>query len=396
MKHLRYALWLSLLPLIAACDFPYHPQPQPQPYFTQKSNGYIYSINTNQQVCNPSITQSAAFPACMLWLGFDQLSVIVPDSLPGYSLTRIAEHDRLTISDTSNIVRWYLMATDAAPTGELQCPRWSANGNYISFLVGIPAQSYSGFAVRISDKKILKICDTRLEEFSAPNVWLPDAVVSSAGVEIPVYGSIGFADRDNILRFFGTTQFKVVYALPESQNGALFYVDYSGTGDPSPVRLSKPAGRESWQCASPQISPDGTWVAYHCFQNGADGNSYASYIQKLQSGSAPVLVADRASDPHWWTDTASGLYNIVYAVTRGDYFTAGDFTDSALQSGGRVGATVMQRLGGSGAGTLAVDTKVKPDTLVRLPFKGGISRDGTILCTAYKYAYIMRLQRGGQ
>jgi hypothetical protein len=389
----RIKIFVATAALIAAgCDFPYHPQRQPQPYFEQKSNGYIYSVNTNQQVCNPSITQSTAFPACMLWLGFDQLSVKVPDSLKGYSLTRVEEHDRLTISDTSNTVRWFMMARDAAPTGEMQCPRWSTNGEYISFLVGIPAQSYSGFAVRISDKKLLKICNAHLEEFSTPYAWLPDTIVSSASVDTSTYGANGFVGRDYVLQFFGTTRFKYVYALPEAQGGALFYIDYSGTGDPSPMRLSKPAGRESWQCASPHISRDGNWIAFHCFQNSVQGYGYSAYIQKLQAGSVPILVADRASDPHWWIDPASGAYNIVYSVTKGDYFTTGDFTDSTLQSGAGVGATVMQRLGGNGAGTLSVDASARPDTLVRLPFKGGLSRDGNFLCTAYKYAYLMRLK----
>jgi hypothetical protein len=392
MKKLIQTLLLTALPFIAGCDFPYHPQRQSQPYFEQKSNGYIYSVNTYQQVCNPSITQSAAFPACMLWLGFDQLSVNVPDSLKDYSLTRVVEHDRLTISDTSNTVRWFMMAGDAAPTGEMQCPRWSTHGEYISFLVGIPAQPYSGFVVRVSDKKLLKICIAQLEEFSTPFAWLPDTIVSSASVDTSTYGANGFVGRDYVLQFFGTTQFKYVYALPEAQGGALFYIDYSGTGDPSIVRLSKPTGKESWQCASPLVSHDGNWIAFHCFQNAVQGYGYASYIQKLQAGSVPVLIADRASDPHWWIDPASGAYNIVYSVTKGDYFTGGEFTDSTLQSGAAVGATVMQRLGGNGAGTLSVDASAKPDTLVRLPFKGGLSRDGKFLCTAYKYAYLMRLE----
>jgi len=66
MKKLIATLPLLALALIAGCNFPYNPQRQPQPVFGQKSNGYIYSVNTNQQVCTPSMTQSAAFPACML------------------------------------------------------------------------------------------------------------------------------------------------------------------------------------------------------------------------------------------------------------------------------------------------------------------------------------------
>jgi len=391
MKKRIATLPLFALALIAGCNFPYNPQRQPQPVFQQKSNGYIYSVNTNQQVCNPSITQSSAFPACMLWLGFDQLSVIVPDSLANYSLSRIVEHDRLTVSDTSNTVRWFIMVGDLSASGELQCPEWSAHPDYIACLVGIPAQSYSGFAVRISDKKALKICASNLEEFSTPHFWVPDSTSSRAAAPAGTFDANGFVKRDNIQQFFGTTQFKYVYTLPEAQGGALYFIDYSAPGEPLPVRLQKPAGKESWQCASPLISRDGNWIAFHCFQNAAQGYGYASYIQKLQAGSAPLFIADRASDPHWWIDPISGAYNIVYSITKGEYFTSVDFIDSTIANAGTTGATVMQRLSGSGAGELTIDVNAKPDTLARLPFKGGRSRDGNFLGTAYKYAYIMRL-----
>jgi hypothetical protein len=391
MGNLKRAVPPAMLILIAGCDFPYRPELQPQPYFEQKSNGTIFSVNTNQQVCNPSIAESDAYPASMLWLGFDQLSVKVPDGVAGYTLTRIEEHDRITVTDSSNTVRWFLMAREAAPTGEMQCPRWSAHPDYISFTVGIPAQAYSGFAVRVSDRKMLKICDAHLEEFSTPHAWISDSAASSVAAENPAYGADGFVARDDVQRFFGTTRCKFAFAMPETQGGALFFVDYSAAGDPAPVRLQKPAGRESWHCESPQISRDGGWVAYHCFQNAVPGYGYATFMQKLQAGSPPILVADRASDPHWWVDSA-GVYHLVYSVTKGDYFATEDFTDAALQNGGSVGATIRQRLSGSPAAGLALEAGAKADTLVRLPFKGGLSRDGRFLCTAYKYAYLMRIK----
>ncbi|MEO7776335.1 MAG: hypothetical protein ABIY63_02315 [Fibrobacteria bacterium] len=382
----------ALLILLAGCDFPYRPEPQPQPVFEQKSNGSVFSVNTNQQVCNPSIAESDAYPASMLWLGFDQLSVTVPDGVTDYPLTRIEEHDRITVTDTSNTVRWSLMAREAAPTGEMQCPRWSAHPDYISFTVGIPAQAYSGYAVRVSDRRMLKICNAHLEEFSTPHAWIPDSIASSDTAGNPTYGADGFAAREDVQRFFGTTRFKFVYAMPETQSGALFFIDYSATGAPAPVRLPKPAGKESWHCESPQVSRDGDWIAFHCFQNAVPGYAYATYMQKLQAGALPILVADRASDPHWWVDPAGGAYHLVYSVTKGDYFTTAEFTDPALQKDGTFGATVRQRLAGSPTTAFSLDAGAKPDTLVRLPFKGGLSRDGNFLCTAYKYAYLMRIQ----
>ena len=44
-------------------------------------------------------------------------------------------------------------------------------------------------------------------------------------------------------------------------------------------------------------------------------------------------------------------------------------------------------------GTISFDgADAKAYTLVNLPFKGGLSRDGYYLSTAYKYAYLMRLK----
>ena len=89
---------------------------------------------------------------------------------------------------------------------------------------------------------------------------------------------------------------------------------------------------------------------------------------------------------------------IIYSITKGDYFSEYDFSDQSIENSGVAGATIKQRLKGTWkdapghVGALEPDGQVAADTLIRLPFKGGLSRDGYFLCTAYKYAYLLRLE----
>jgi hypothetical protein len=391
------------LATIMRCGFPYEPRQQPSPEATSANpdtaaigTGYLFKVNPGIQACNSSISQNSGYNGCMLWLGFDALSVVVPDTMTGYAAT-VELHDRLTVVDTANTVRWFIMRSAMAPQGELQCPEWSTHPDYIASLLGTMTQPYSGFAIRVSDHRFLKICDRRMEEFSTPHFWLPDSALSQGIVTAATYDTTGFVKKEHVRQFFNTSRVKVVYALP-SRVGTLYFVDYDGAGEPVPVALPKPVGRESWSCASPLVSPDGDWVAYHCFANSSKGNLYASYIQRLLPGAVPVLVADAASDPHWWVDPFTKEYYIVYTVTHGEYFTEYDFSDPAVEARSVAGKTVKQRLKGSWMdgpahmGGLTVDAGTPPYTLVRLPFKGGLSRDGYFLSTAYKFAYLMRLK----
>lgn len=393
---------LSVL-MTGGCDFPYAPRQQPYPGTDTTridtgaiGSGYLYPVNPGIQACNPSISQSDGFPACMLWLGFDAVSVKVPDTMTGYDPV-VEQHDRLTVVDTGNTVRWYIMRSTIDTRGEMQCPEWSTHPDYIACLLGMITQPYSGYAIRLSDKRFLKICDKRLEEFSTPHFWVPDSVVSTGAVAIPTYDSTGFIKKEHIQQFFGTTRFRFVYTLP-SKTGTLYYLDYSAAGDPTPVPLAKPPGKESWYCSSPLISPDGNWVTYHCFVNSNNGGFYSSYIQRLQPGSNAILIADATSDPHWWVDQFTKEYYIVYTVTKGEYFCEYDFSDPVIEATGAAGATKKQHLMGSWMdgpehmGGLFPDKDNAPYTLIRLPFKGGLSRDGYFLSTAYSFAYMMRLK----
>jgi hypothetical protein len=181
--------------------------------------------------------------------------------------------------------------------------------------------------------------------------------------------------------------------------GTLFYVDFSNPAKPVPIPLKKPEGLENWYCHSPLISPDGEWVAYHCFPNSTQGGNYRSYIQRLSPDAQPILIADKASDPHWWVDRNNNdQYYIVYTVTPGSYFSESDYSDPSIEQMGNAGATLLQRLKGTWRdvpaflGTLSPDETSLPRTLIKLPFKGGLSRDGYFLCTAYKYGYLLKLK----
>ncbi|MBN1757137.1 MAG: hypothetical protein JW863_02400 [Chitinispirillaceae bacterium] len=398
---------VALLIVAAGCDFPYAPRLQPQPSpecetvnhgdSGRTGSGYLYHVNISQQTCNPSVSPSPVYPACMLWLGFDRLSVSVPDSLKEYDATAVRSHDRLTVVDTANFVRWYIFRTSVEAAGEFQCPEWSTHPDYLACLIGSVAQPYSGYVIRFSDKKALRICSRNLEEFSTPHVWLPDSAVHGGYIDEPEYDANGFVTRELVEGFFGTTRVKFIYTLFD-KSGTLFYVDYASAGDPEPVPLRKPESLENWYCHSPLISPDGGWVAYHCYPNSAQGSYYRSFIQRLSPEAPAIAIAEEASDPHWWKDPADPeQYYIVYTRTVGAYYSEADYTDRSVVSSGAAGATLLQKLSGTWRdvpaflGTLTPDKSTAPLILLSLPFKGGLSPDGRFLSTAYKYAYLARL-----
>ena len=403
----RFTVAALVFVLLCSCEFPYSPRYEPSPSVTDHGNeqsrgstgsGVLYPVNIGQQSCNPSVAPGGILNGCMLFLGFDRLAVSAPVS-PEWT-DRITTHDRLIIVDTANSVRWFLMrdAVDLSEI-ELQCPEWSTASDYLTCLAGRIGRKYSGYAVRLSDRRTLKIADAVLGEFSTPHLWLkPNETTQPASApdtEI-TYNENGFADPSAVGRFFATDSVKFIYTLP-SGTGTLRFVDYCAGGSPVPQQLAKPVGKENWYCESPLISPDGNWVAYHCFSNPTKGPLYASYIQHLDSKSEPVLIAEGASDPHWWTDPFTGDYHVIYTVTYGDYFTGYDLADAEVERRHVAGCTVKMRLKGTWhdvpahIGTLQPDTAVAPDTLVHLPFKGGLSRDGRFLATAYAYSYLANL-----
>lgn len=332
----------------------------------------------------------------MLWLGFSGTFVVnVPDSIvPYYNVTNIKQHDRLTISDTSNTVRWYIKREDISVTGEIQDPQWSTHPDYIACLGKDGAGNWDGYVVRISDKAFIKFCEDKLIGTATPHVWLPDSVTSNGIVTSPAYDINGIIHKASVEQFFGTTNVKLVYST--TGNGlTIFYVDFNDS-IPQPIPLIKPETRENWDCVSPIISPDGNWIAYNCINSI---RNYPAYIQRLKPDRVPVFVSEEAADPQWWinrTETGNPYY-LIYTLVNEQYFQPVDLADQAVEKSGSAGLTLKQKLKGSSGDVpahmgLKVDVSSPAETIARLPFKGGLSRNGRFLCTGYAYGYILDLK----
>ncbi len=350
------------------------------------SGGTLVPINGVQQVCNPSTSMDTEnYPGCMTWLGFTQLDVNVPAEFAStYTLSNVELHDRLTVTDATNTVRWFLMR-DSVPgvTGELQDPEWGAHPDYMAFLGRGADQKWDGFIVRVSDKAILKFSENGVGETSTPHVWVGE---SGSGVAPPPSGSGRYANgllpRDSIYDFFGTTDVKITYSVLNGNALDLYLVDYScdTCGTIEPRKMVKPEGRESYRVESALISPDGYWVTYNCY---VTASSVEAYAQRLIPGSEPKLVAAKGAEPHWWF--YGGRTNIVYSTEGG--FTDGDLAE--VTDGSR-GKTMVQEVSLAPTGPQFVQFSLLEDPwlLLNYPFKGGLSPDGFYASTGYKRAYM--------
>jgi hypothetical protein len=325
----------------------------------------------------------------MLWLGFEVLDVRVkPADAATYTLDNVVLHDRLTATDDSNVVQWYLMRS-AVPgvTGELQDPEWTTHPDYITFL-GKSGQTWDGFVVRVSDKQLLKFNEDKMFETSTPHVWIGDSTAAPAPSGRGRQAD-GWLPRDSIYAYFGTTNVRIVYTIRIGTAQDLYYVDYTCDTCDSvvPVRVTKPADRESYRTESGLISPDGQYIVYNCFTGDpADVNTlYESYAQPLTPNGVAQLVASPAADPHWWF--YNGRTYVVYS-TQGGFNTH----DLAVIAEGADGYTVRQEVSLSPQGPLYIQFALlgDPVSFLPYPFKGGVSPDGFHAGTGYSRAYIYR------
>ena len=204
MKKLLLPLGLCALSFIAC----YSPEPFVADYTdnsgsskTETAIGTIFPVDGNEskseQTCNPSVSQDTVnFPSSMLWLNFNKL--IVKDHDSGYSLTEVAQHDRLTVSDTANNVKWYLMIDKDEGECQFQDPEWSTHADYIVALRGKrfkksqscgDALDFGIFAVRTSDKKKFWFKEEGIIEEATPHVWVdPTAKASGDGDDSTISG----------------------------------------------------------------------------------------------------------------------------------------------------------------------------------------------------------------
>jgi len=347
--------------------------------------------NNGEQTCNPSISQDTVnFPASMLWLNFNKLIVKSHDA--GYSVTDVTQHDRLTVSDTANNVKWYLMIDKDNGECQFQDPEWSTHADYIVALRGKRFQKgqscgdaldYGIFAVRTSDKKRFWFKDEGVIEEATPHVWVePTAKADEDG------------DASTVEGFFGTKNVRLTYVEGETESKRkIVFVDYANGG--KAIRLKKPSGREDWNIDSPLISPDGNFVVY----NMKEGDrSWEAYIQELSANSKAIKV-ERTKDmlsepgqPHWfefggrlfvlWTEfpTGSRMQNRV------------DLTETSAQDG-TAGRTVMRevRLSAGAPSDIAVEWVGENRVVATIPMMGGRSPDGKFLATGTNLAYLLML-----
>jgi hypothetical protein len=186
----------------------------------------------------------------------------------------------------------------------------------------------------------------------------------------------GFVPPATLDSFCGTSNITLLYnySIRGVMTQTIYYVHLSDLNS-TPIRLKKPASRDGWNADSPMPSPDGKLVTYYLY---SPLGQYAAYIQRLDSTSDPLLIAEPGSDPHFYKEKNGGLY-----VTFTD--TSEILGVPATQITAR--ATYIEK----------VDTlSGQPDPSSRKkiannPFYGGLSKDGRYLSTGYKYALIYDL-----
>lgn len=393
----RNTLTLCLVLMVIGCDGLYQPISQPQPSSSDKNDtagvSRLFAVNENQQICNPSASQDTVnFKGCMLFLNLEgTLTLNVPPEWEThYSLTADA-HDRLTIVDTTNTVRWFLIKPNFLQQTSMQDPEWSRHPDYIAFL-GDNDTASDGYIVRISDKKILKINNGLLQANSTPHLWLPDhfkgpsellhdAVASPFSIAGASWDATrGMLDKETIKEYFGTDSVKFTFSKNKGSSGlTIYYIDYS-LQNPHSIQIPRPQGRDGYDCESSLISPDGNWIVYNCKRGSL---TCEAYIQYLGDSSEPVLLHDgTAAEPHWWVEPRTGAVFVLYSTKPGPLFedlqkVAGD---------GSYGETLIRRITPGPKWLSFYD----PESLLApLPFQGGLTRDGRYLVTGYIYGYIL-------
>jgi len=392
------AIALCLI-FIESCKYPYEPTHQSPPMAGSNvvTTSSLYPINPGRQICNPSASQDTVnFKACMLYLNLGgNLPVNVPEDWKSiYTNYADQPHDRLTIIDTSNTVRWFLMKPTFIPQTELQDPEWSANPEYIAFL-GDADYTSDGYIVRISDKSILRFNKGNVQANSTPHLWTPHSAVTPApetGAAASLFSdddslfdkTTGMVRKETIGMYFSTDSVKIVFAKDVGSSGlTIHYIDYSQP-QPGLIVLPRPKNREGMACESPLISPDGRWIVFNC-KNGSLANE--AYLQRLDGTSQPLLLHQgTAAEPHWWRNPGNSDLYILYCTAIGPL----DRDLIQVPSNGSYGSTLIRRVNLSSglAWQVLYDNESE---LCGLPFQGGLTPDGRYLVTGYQYGYIFSI-----
>lgn len=390
--------------LISTCDFPYNPKPENpviksnQPTDISNADAQVLPVVPNMQICNPSISQDTVnFRGCMLWLNFSgDLPVKTTSATSGFPKKNAAQHDRLTVIDSSNTVQWFMMKTSIDPSDDpdlqFQDPEWAAHPEYIATLFGSTAYSnkWSFYTVHPMSNDIIKLCNEKLNETSTPHLWVQNTGHHGKVTGKETYDINGLIDTGSVNQFFGTLNVKMVYSIRENGVLTLYYVDYSN-GAPVPKKLQRPGGdtKKSWNFESALISPDGKWIVYNGYESST---YYESYLQELKSDSKALLLSENASDPHWWQNPLNNQLYVIYSEINGDNRVFADLAKPSYLQSGDAGKTYRRTISlTSGLPSVLTATIGERTLLVNLPLKGGLSPDGRFLCTGYNYAYLVGL-----
>lgn len=362
------------------------------------SIGKIFTVNGDNQICNPSVSQDPVnFPASMLWLNFQSdLKVKSPDTTV-YTIAKakVKQHDRLTVSDTAGVVKWYLMRDLSKGECQFQDPEWSTHPDFIIALRGQDPDGSTScpdvldfgiFAVRTADKAKFWFYDKKIIETATPHLWVnPAAKFDKDG------------DISTVEGFFGTKDVRLTYVDGENKSSQhIVFVDFANGGKSKAIKLKKPKDRSDWGVESPMISPDGKFVVYEMEKNT---KTWETYIQELSESAEPIKIErtkDMMSDPaqpHWF-EFGGRLFVLwtEFASTEGGYFNKIDLSESSAQDGS-VGRTVMREihLTAGAPKDIAAEWVGENREIAPVPMIGGRSPDGKFLSTGYKYAYLLKL-----
>ena len=354
--------------------------------------GVLYAVNDGKQICNPSVSQdSKNYPASMLWLNFGgTLKVKAPDSV--YTTSKVVQHDRLSVSDTSGKVLWYLMRDTESGDCQFQDPEWSTHPNYIVALRAFNSKGESGckesdmdygmFAVRMSDKKKFFFYDKEMSEFATPHLW----------VEADAEHDTTAAD-DTVEGFFGTDQVRLVYVNKKDE---LVFVNYANGGTKSAKTLKKPSGVDGWMMDSPMISPDGNFVVYNMINSSMTG--WKSYIQELSENSKPIEIEKSSGmisepvQPRWFA-YAERLFVMWTEFPQGSQFVnKNDLTEVSVQDGS-AGRTAMREVSlvAGAPSDLAFAWIGDVVEIAPIPMIGGRSPDGRFVATGTNLGFLLEL-----
>lgn len=385
---------LPLLCMFAACV--YEPEQFEASEHTQENisattMGALFAVNGGKQICNPSVSQDTVnYPASMLWLNFGgKLNVHAPDSI--YTVSKVIQHDRLTVSDTAGNVKWYFFTDESKGDCQFQDPEWSTHPNFVVALRGYDIKNssacenldYGIFAVRMSDKKPFYFYEKDIGEFATPHLWINDSD-----------NSIG----DSLLtNFFGTDNVRLVYV---DKNNNIIYANFKGTnlkdGIKKAKKLKKPANVEGWILDSPLISPDGNFIVYNAINSSMNG--WKSYVQELSENSLPIEIEQVEGmistpvQPHWFKFGEKLFIEWAEFPQGSQYLNKNDFFDVSVQNGS-AGRTAMREvnLQAGAPSDLLFSFLGNVTELAPVPMIGGRSPDGHFISTGANNGYLLQL-----